>query len=221
MNLARLAAFVTSCALASPAVPPTPRPEPIEITELPLPPTAPSDHPGACTPALQSEAHWLHRIRSAQHAIGQFSPGRASRDRAGALHRCTGGSRSSEFLPRGANHPAEDRWQDVSERRSVEVRHLRRASSYQVAIKRVGIPAALSGIRQIESKPASGPSVCTACSAHRVSEEVRVAVPSMLSGRDCGRRIPASCLYSAIPTRLIATWYQIGHRSAPSMRMLA
>lgn len=51
LALALLAAAAPR-AIAAPAAPPPPRPEPVSVTALPLPPTAPSDAPGACTAAV-------------------------------------------------------------------------------------------------------------------------------------------------------------------------
>ncbi len=43
------------------AVPAPPKPEPISVRELPLPPVAPSDEPGACTAAINPHGTGCHQ----------------------------------------------------------------------------------------------------------------------------------------------------------------
>ena len=52
VSVARVICVGTSFGAEQARIPKPPAPEPIEVTELPLPPTAPSSNPGACTAAV-------------------------------------------------------------------------------------------------------------------------------------------------------------------------
>jgi hypothetical protein len=57
-----------------PRIPPPPTPEQIVVTELPLPPAAPSDGPGACTPALNPRRTGCTGTAPLSFQSGSFLP---------------------------------------------------------------------------------------------------------------------------------------------------
>lgn len=54
--------------------PPVPQPEPIAVTELPLPPVAPSNHSGACTKSINPHGTGCIGITSDTFQAGDFTP---------------------------------------------------------------------------------------------------------------------------------------------------
>ncbi len=72
---AAMAAMVYAAnAPAQAAVPPPPAPEPVSITELPLPPTAPSDTAGSCTAAINPHGTGCMSALSTALQSGSFLP---------------------------------------------------------------------------------------------------------------------------------------------------
>ncbi|KAF4153359.1 hypothetical protein CNMCM6069_000925 [Aspergillus lentulus] len=66
--------LVVSIPVIQAQAPPAPRPEPIEVTELPLPPVAPSNSTGACTKSINPHGTGCIGITSDSFQAGDFTP---------------------------------------------------------------------------------------------------------------------------------------------------
>jgi len=67
--------FATAYAHPSGSVPRPPAPEPISVSELPLPPTAPSTSAGACSTAINPNGTGCMSADSGAIQSGSFLPG--------------------------------------------------------------------------------------------------------------------------------------------------